>query len=84
MYQSINKKVFLTAVQKLVPTVQLENLVTSESGVRAQALAANGEIIDDFIIIKRSIHVCNAPSPAATECFSMAERLYSIWKKSKS
>jgi L-2-hydroxyglutarate oxidase LhgO len=45
-----------------------DDLVPTDSGVRAQALMPDGKLVDDFLIVtgKNSIHVCNAPSPAAT------------------
>ncbi|MBD8067923.1 L-2-hydroxyglutarate oxidase [Bacillus sp. PS06] len=77
MYRSINKKQFLTAVQKLVPAVQIDDLIPSNAGVRAQALTNEGELLDDFKMIRgnRSIHVCNAPSPAATASLSIGEEI---------
>jgi (S)-2-hydroxyglutarate dehydrogenase len=68
IYRSFNKKAFVRRLQKLVPAICEEDLVTAASGVRAQALRPNGGLVDDFLIIKspRAVHVCNAPSPAAT------------------
>jgi (S)-2-hydroxyglutarate dehydrogenase len=56
------------SLQQLIPEVTEEDLVPAHSGVRAQALMPNGKLADDFLIVngKNSIHVCNAPSPAAT------------------
>jgi L-2-hydroxyglutarate oxidase len=46
----------------------MDDLVPSHAGVRAQALTPEGKMVDDFLIVpaERSMHVCNAPSPAAT------------------
>jgi len=68
MRRSFSKKAFVHSLQKLIPEVRAEDLIPSEAGVRAQALRPNGGLVDDFLIIKGSsaIHVCNAPSPAAT------------------
>ena len=54
--------------QPLVPSIQSDDLTPGNSGVRAQAVGANGKPIDDFVIESHSnaIHVLNAPSPAAT------------------
>ena len=67
-YRSLNKPAFTRALQKLVPEIQAFDLEPAGSGVRAQALDAQGKLLDDFSIIRsdRMIHVCNVPSPAAT------------------
>ena len=55
----------------------MSDIEAGRSGVRAMALGANGEIIEDFQIVSKgnSIHVLNAPSPAATACLSIGERV---------
>jgi L-2-hydroxyglutarate oxidase len=68
MHRSFSKKAFVRSLQKLMPEIGEEDLIPGEAGVRAQALRPDGGLVDDFLIIHRScgIHVCNAPSPAAT------------------
>ncbi|WP_227935343.1 L-2-hydroxyglutarate oxidase [Alkalihalobacillus deserti] len=68
MVRSVSKKRFVASLQELIPEVKEEDLVIGPSGVRAQALRSDGSLVDDFEIIigKKSVHVCNAPSPAAT------------------
>ncbi|UTR11938.1 L-2-hydroxyglutarate oxidase [Evansella sp. LMS18] len=68
MVRSVSKKMFVKSLQNLIPEITEDDLVPGPAGVRAQALKADGGLVDDFHIIqgKRSIHVCNAPSPAAT------------------
>lgn len=68
MWRSLSKAAFVKSLQQLIPEVQAEDLVPAPAGVRAQALKPDGGLVDDFHIIEgqRSIHVCNAPSPAAT------------------
>ena len=68
MHRSFSKKAFVHSLQHLIPEVREEDLVPSEAGVRAQALRPDGALVDDFLIIEgpNSVHVCNAPSPAAT------------------
>jgi L-2-hydroxyglutarate oxidase len=53
----------------------MEDIVAGRSGVRAMTLGNDGEVIDDFKIIKnkKNIHVLNAPSPAATACLAIGE-----------
>ncbi len=68
IYRSFNKKAFVRSLQKLIPEVSEEDLAPGGSGVRAQALRPDGGLVDDFLILKNAsaIHICNAPSPAAT------------------
>jgi L-2-hydroxyglutarate oxidase len=68
MRRSFSKSLFVKSLQRLIPEVQDSDLVPSEAGVRAQALLPDGKLVDDFLIIKerQQVHVCNAPSPAAT------------------
>ena len=68
LLRSCSKALFVRRLQKLVPGISCEDLVARHAGVRAQALMDDGRLMDDFLIVRgpRSIHVCNAPSPAAT------------------
>jgi len=68
MHRSFSKKAFVRNLQKLIPEICEEDLVPGGAGVRAQALWPDGGLVDDFLIVKGSstVHVCNAPSPAAT------------------
>ena len=75
--RSWSKKLFADSLAKLVPEIQAKDLVASGAGVRAQVCTNQGELIDDFLIIKETpfVHVCNAPSPAATACLAIAETI---------
>lgn len=68
LLQSLSKRVYLNAARHLIPEVQMEDFQPSPSGVRAQALRPNGELVDDFLIQEtdRVVNVINAASPAAT------------------
>ncbi len=68
LYRSRSKRAFLRSLQKLVPAVQEADLRPGGAGVRAQALDRQGQLVDDFLIVRaaRMVHVLNAPSPAAT------------------
>ncbi len=68
MVRSVSKRAFVKSLQRLIPEVTDDDLVPTDSGVRAQALMPDGKLADDFLIVKgkNSMHVCNAPSPAAT------------------
>jgi L-2-hydroxyglutarate oxidase LhgO len=67
-YRSWVKSAFTGALQQLVPELTADDLVPGGSGVRAQAVDRNGNLLDDFYFVhsRRMIHVCNVPSPAAT------------------
>lgn len=60
MYRSVNKNKFLESLQRLIPKIELGDLVKTEAGVCAQALTIDGKLVDDFIILKSklAIHVC--------------------------
>ncbi|MGZ3100015.1 L-2-hydroxyglutarate oxidase [Streptomyces sp. H72] len=66
--RSLSKGAFTTAVRRLLPAVTESDLVASPAGVRAQAVLADGTLVDDFLIREgaHAVHVLNAPSPAAT------------------
>lgn len=68
IHRSFSKKAFVSSLRKLIPEINEDDLVPSAAGVRAQALRPSGELVDDFLIVRgpSSLHVCNAPSPAAT------------------
>jgi len=68
IYRSMSKKAFVRSLQQLIPEVTEADLDPTHAGVRAQALMPDGNLVDDFLIVhgRNSIHVCNAPSPAAT------------------
>jgi L-2-hydroxyglutarate oxidase len=67
-YRSWVKAAFVKSLQKMVPELKEDDLAQGGSGVRAQAVDKNGNLVDDFYFIHshRMIHVCNVPSPAAT------------------
>jgi L-2-hydroxyglutarate oxidase len=67
-WRSFNKRAFVLALQRLIPSLTLDDVIPGGSGVRAQAVDANGGLLDDFHVVHapQMIHVLNAPSPAAT------------------
>lgn len=75
--RSLSKSAFVRALQRLLPEIQAEQLVPAPAGVRAQALARDGALVDDFLIQRQGplIHVLNAPSPAATASLAIGEAL---------
>jgi L-2-hydroxyglutarate oxidase len=68
MWRSLSKGAFVRALQRLVPDVRADDLLPAPAGIRAQAVAPDGGLVDDFLIAEadRVVNVCNAPSPAAT------------------
>jgi (S)-2-hydroxyglutarate dehydrogenase len=68
MVRSVSTHRFAAALQQLVPAVEASDLEPAPAGVRAQAVASDGTLLDDFVFrrLGRALHVLNAPSPAAT------------------
>ena len=82
-YRSFFKRAFVNALQKLIPDINEDDILPSPAGVRAQALASDGNLVDDFVINNSGniINVINAPSPAATSSLAIAERISGIYSK---
>ena len=78
--RAFSKSLFLKQLQKMIPLLEMRDIVKARSGVRAIALQSNGEILDDFLIVKnnKNIHVLNAPSPAATACLAIGEEILKV------
>ena len=76
-WRSLSKRSFLKSLRRLIPEINKEDLDVSPAGVRAQAIARDGDIVDDFLIkeSERVINVCNAPSPAATACLNIGSHI---------
>jgi L-2-hydroxyglutarate oxidase LhgO len=77
LWRSLNKKAFVRALQRLVPEVKPEHLRPAPAGVRAQAVDRSGRLVDDFLWVDtvRTVHVLNAPSPAATASLAIGEQI---------
>lgn len=78
--RSLSKARFTKSLQKLIPAIQETDLISAGAGVRAQACSRSGGLVDDFMIknSRRSIHVCNAPSPAATSSLAIGETVAAL------
>jgi (S)-2-hydroxyglutarate dehydrogenase len=76
-YRSWIKSAFAKALQRMVPELRESDLAPGGSGVRAQAVDANGNLLDDFYFVHngRMIHVCNVPSPAATASLEIGREI---------
>jgi L-2-hydroxyglutarate oxidase LhgO len=77
MVRDAVKPAFVRELQRYVPEVRSDQLTFGPSGVRAQAVSLDGGLVDDFLLLRqgRSVHVLNAPSPAATASLAIAERI---------
>ncbi|CAK8680319.1 L-2-hydroxyglutarate dehydrogenase, mitochondrial-like isoform X2 [Clavelina lepadiformis] len=82
LYRVMNKNAQLGKLQRFIPNLTINDVTRGPSGVRAQALDADGNLVDDFIfdsgkgsIGKRMLHVRNAPSPAATSSLAIAKMI---------
>ena len=75
MWRSFNKAAFVKALQHLVPEIRAEDLEPAHAGIRAQAIARDGAMVDDFLIqeMERIVNVCNAPSPGATASLNIGK-----------
>ncbi|WP_449486522.1 L-2-hydroxyglutarate oxidase [Streptomyces avidinii] len=77
--RSVSKPAFVEAVRRLLPAVTAADLAPAAAGVRAQAVLRDGTLVDDFLIREaaRTVHVLNAPSPAATASLPIGREIAS-------
>jgi len=77
VHRSLSTAAFVRALNALIPELTTDDVVRHNAGVRAQAVARDGKLLDDFHIIEgqRMLHVLNAPSPAATASLSIGDKL---------
>jgi L-2-hydroxyglutarate oxidase len=77
IWRSASKRAFVKALQRLVPEIRAEHLESAPAGIRAQAVARDGSMVDDFLIQEadRVINVNNAPSPAATASLNIGRTI---------
>ncbi len=81
--RSFSRELFCRSLQRLVPEIRPDDLTTGGSGVRAQAIAPEGDLVQDFRFIARrnALHVLNAPSPAATASLAIGAEIASTAEK---
>jgi 2-hydroxyglutarate dehydrogenase len=74
MRRAASRRAFASEASRFVPELRAGDLVHGHGGVRAQALARDGSLVEDFVVSRteRALHVRNAPSPAATSCLAVA------------
>ena len=82
--RSWSKRNFVRSCQRLLPEVQMEDMTPGGSGVRAQALAPDGTLVDDFRFLPRGrfLHVLNVPSPAATASLPIGREIVQMVRQS--
>jgi len=80
IWNSLNKRAYLQRARKYAPTLQLHDLLPRKAGIRAQAVMRDGSFQHDFLIRKtaRTVHVLNAPSPAATSAMPIARYIVNV------
>ena len=78
--RAFSKKKFLASLRKLVPSIDGEDIVAARAGIRAQAVDASGNLLSDFYIVsdEASVHILNAPSPAATSSLAIGEHVANL------
>jgi L-2-hydroxyglutarate oxidase len=78
--RSLSRHRFGDSLRRLVPELRDDDLVPAGAGVRAQAVRANGSLVDDFLVERDGpvVHVLNAPSPAATSAFEIARHIVHV------
>lgn len=77
---SLSKRRYLELCRKYAPGLELDDLQPYPAGIRAQAVMEDGSLVHDFLIREtaRTLHVCNAPSPAATSSLPIGEHLVGL------
>lgn len=75
--RSLSKRLYLAECQKYCPDLTEADLLPYEAGIRAQAVMQDGTLVHDFLFLStdRMLHVCNAPSPAATSAIPIGEMI---------
>jgi L-2-hydroxyglutarate oxidase len=78
--RAFSKRLFLKSLQRMIPSLTMEDIEPARAGVRAQLLSQNGDTRDDFRIEHHgnSIHVLNAPSPAATASLAIGNYIAEV------
>lgn len=76
-WRSARRSTYARSAQTLVPEIRAEHLMRGGAGIRAQALTTDGQLVDDFAIMTsdKSVHVLNAPSPAATASLAIGKHI---------
>lgn len=83
IWRSLSKHEFCRSLQRLVPAIRVSDLAAGGAGVRAQAMTADGKLVEDFHFEEQQgiLHVVNAPSPAATAALAIGARLAEVIRR---
>jgi L-2-hydroxyglutarate oxidase LhgO len=84
VYRDLSKRAFVAACQRFVPELTHADVMPGPSGVRAQSVARDGGLVDDFVFNVQGnqlMHVRNAPSPAATSCLAIGQLIADEWDR---
>jgi L-2-hydroxyglutarate oxidase LhgO len=84
VYRDLSKRAFVAACQRFIPELTPAHVMPGPSGVRAQSVARDGGLVDDFVINVQGpqlMHVRNAPSPAATSCLAIGQLIADEWER---
>ena len=83
-YRSLSKSAFVRALQRLIPEITTSDLMPGAAGVRAQAVTANGSLVDDFRfgVSGKVLNVYNVPSPAATASLPIGRAIVAMASES--
>ena len=84
VYRDLSKRAFVAACQRFVPELTHTDVMPGPSGIRAQSVARDGALVDDFVFNtqgNRLMHVRNAPSPAATSCLAIGQLIADEWDR---
>jgi L-2-hydroxyglutarate oxidase LhgO len=82
VYRDLSKRAFVAACQRFVPELAHPDVLPGPAGVRAQSIARDGGLVDDFVFNiqgNQLMHVRNAPSPAATSCLAIGQLIVDEW-----
>ena len=84
VYRDLSKRAFVAACQRFVPELAHADVLPGSAGVRAQSVARDGGLVDDFVFNVQGnqlMHVRNAPSPAATSCLAIGQLIADEWDR---
>src|SRR5262249_5553995 len=84
VYRDLSKRAFVAACQRFIPDLAHTDVLPGPSGVRAQSVARDGGLVDDFVFNiqgNQLMHVRNAPSPAATSCLAIGQLIADEWDR---
>jgi L-2-hydroxyglutarate oxidase len=78
--QAVSRRLFVHMARRYVPELRASDVIAGPAGIRAQAMAADGSLLDDFLVERRGplVNLRNAPSPGATSSLAIAEHLVAL------